>query len=192
MTDDQQLIKIIEDGAEQERDRAFSKLFRKYKDEIFVYIKKSVSDKRDADEILIDTFNKTYHKLISKTWEVGNLRAYLYRVAKTTLLNHLTRKSFKRNLKTSHVGEITNEKQNSPEIDAFYNEEHNKYVVKKLIEKLPLKQQKTLELNNLGYSHKEIAEKVGWANAQTSRNQLSIIRRALIDKLKKINIDKLL
>jgi RNA polymerase sigma-70 factor (ECF subfamily) len=79
------------DGALEDQEARFERLFRDYHSDIYVYLCRLVGDRGQAEELAQDTFIKAYRALGRLPLE-ANSRAWLYRIATNTALDCLRRR----------------------------------------------------------------------------------------------------
>ena len=80
-------------------DRAFEKLFEKYKKRVFKLIFRFVRNEPEAEDLLQDVFVRVYEKL-SKFNKTSAFYTWLYRLTVNICLNHTSRGYKKRELST--------------------------------------------------------------------------------------------
>jgi RNA polymerase sigma-70 factor (ECF subfamily) len=79
------------DGALEDQESRFERLFRDYHSDIYVYLCRLVGDQGQAEELAQETFVKAYRALGCLPME-ANSRAWLYRIATNTALDCLRRR----------------------------------------------------------------------------------------------------
>lgn len=124
-----------------------------YYKEIFLYVRKMVTDKNSVNDITQETFTKVI-KANEKN-QIENERAFLYRVAKNLIIDQ-ARKKIK-------IKEVSYEEEQHINISYNYDESFEKHkqnlLLKQAIQQLPKQRRKVFILYIIdGYSRKEIAE----------------------------------
>lgn len=172
-----ELILTIEENHPQARNKAFKELMQLHQHYLRQFIGSKLKDRRDAEEIYLDTWNKLYHWLVAGHRQYGKtVRPLLTKIAKDFIANHRRKKNI-----IAYVEKVNPGKTLIPQ--AEYDMEKN--YLTQLLNQLPEKKRKTVELFNQGFSHEEIAAMVGWGSPESSRNQLKKIRAHLKEQLKR-------
>jgi len=174
---DSDLLKAFREGDEQ----AFVQLYRQRHLEIYRYILHFVhGDEAMAADIFQDTFIKV-HRHLSSLSDGGNVRAWMYAIAKNTCINNLKRE--KRELRLGeHHAEISESDSLRP--DMVMHRNHLYQELDSAIAGLPENQREAVLLREFeGLSYAEIAKatctNVGvvrqrlWRAKQSLRNSLA-------------------
>ncbi len=82
---------LVLEGALEDQEARFERLFRDYQRDIFVYLCRLVGDRGQAEDLAQETFVKAYRALNRLPME-ANSRAWLYRIATNTALDCLRRR----------------------------------------------------------------------------------------------------
>ena len=83
---DNELIQITADSGEPEKSGAFSELYNRYANSIYLYCRKIFGDGTFAEDIFQDTFLQLL-KSIENHIQIGNVQGYLLRTARNLSLN---------------------------------------------------------------------------------------------------------
>jgi RNA polymerase sigma-70 factor, ECF subfamily len=124
-----------------------------YYKEIFLYVKKMVSDKSSANDITQETFTRVIRA--NKNTEIENERAFLYKVAKNLIIEQS-----RKNIKTI---EVSYEEEQHYLKDAYdsqksFEQHKQNLLLKQAIKKLPKQRRQVFILYIIdGYSREEIA-----------------------------------
>ncbi len=174
MTREEQLLEIIENEQGTRREQAFAELFGMYKQVVYGWVKSQMNSSEDAKEIALDVLNKAYYWLKDGKRQYGNsIKPYLYRVTRNLVINYRRKKSI-----ITYMNELDQTTPATPEVEENINQEF----MKELLKDLSDKQRLTYELFVMGFSHKEIAERVPWQDDKSSKSQLAKIRKLIIKK----------
>lgn len=148
---------LLQSAAQGDK-KSFGKLYERYLEEIYRYVFFKVGDQQTAEDITEETFIKTWESL-SKIYQgdgkIGNLRAWLYRIAKNLVVDYYRKNKFE-----TIVGPTVTANIHSPEQTAIEQEEST-WIVGALQKLKPDFQQIIIMrlINDL--SHKEIASITG-------------------------------
>ncbi len=93
---DKELIQIIADSKEPAKSTAFSELYNRYSNNIYLYCRKIFGDGTFAEDIFQETFLQLL-KSIENNIQIGNVQGYLLRTARNLSLN------FRRNNKIDTI-----------------------------------------------------------------------------------------
>jgi RNA polymerase sigma factor (sigma-70 family) len=118
------------------RDAAFSLLVNKYQRKLYWHIRKIVIDHDDADDVLQNTFIKTWKGLDNFKQE-SQLFTWLYRIATNEALTFLKQKN---KLNTQSIHPIEYQLSKSLESDNFFKGDEIELKLQKAILSLPEKQ----------------------------------------------------
>ena len=134
MTTDGEIIRQFKDP--EQKEAAFRLLVEKYQERLYWHIRKIVLDHEDTDDVLQESFLKTWKKLSGFRAESG-LYTWLYRVATNEALTFLKQKK-RRTLPAiedmeAHLAE-------NLESDAFFHGDEIQKKLQEAILKLPEKQ----------------------------------------------------
>lgn len=130
-------------------------IWNAFSHELYKYVRSKVNSDYDAEDILQDIFIKI-HKNIHKVNEQSKLKAWLYKIAKNTIIDYY-RKNKGRTVDIASIDKALEE-----EDDAHNMNKEISRCLKKMIEELPEKYQEIIELYDIqGMKHKEISEKLG-------------------------------
>lgn len=121
-----------------------------YYKEIFSYVKKTVKDKNDAEDITQETFTR----VIKNTSLIENKRAFLYRVAKNVIVDQFRKKT--NFLEISFDDNEYSDEKNQTE-NRIIQDDQEKHLMYE-IDNLPKKRRQAFVLHIMeGYSRKEVA-----------------------------------
>ena len=134
--------------------------YRRYADEIYLYLYSLCKSRETAEDLMQEVFLKA---LLSLPDQNENLRAWLYKVARTACFNELRNR--KRELQSEHIEDISASareslQENSSDnlVDELIRSEQRRFLYEAML-KLPDRQREILELFYFSeLSIKEIAE----------------------------------
>jgi len=148
---------------------AFEKLYYKYHRQIFLYAKRMTGSIHEAEEVVQDTFVKTWQKLYSFRAE-SKFYTWLRKVASRILIDRMRIKNAKVWQESMEFEDI------HPTNATNAAEQHD---LEKLVSLLPEGARSVFVMHDIeGYTHSEIAEMAGLA-VGTSKAQLSRARKLL-------------
>ena len=155
---------------------AFGLLYDRYLNEIYRYIAYQVQDTFEAEDLTETTFLKAFEKLstMGDKDEIRNFRAWLYRIAHNSVIDH-------RRVKKPLVSldAIFGQKGESPEPEAEYEENEERTKLAQAISKLKPDYQQVILcrfINEL--SHAETAEIMG-----SNENHVRVLQYRALKKL---------
>lgn len=172
--------KIIE--ASKKDMEKFEPLYRYYKPHMDKFFKYRVNDTYTQEELTSKTFEKAIKGLDNFQWQGLSFSAWLYRIARNTLIDYYRKNSNKKNIQINDEDiAVSNEKQPLEVlIDTFTQEK-----LLHLLEELPLRERNIIYLKFFdGYTNKTISKLTGL----TETNVGTILFRA-IKKLRNVYLD---
>lgn len=131
--------------------------YRQNYEAIFKFCYRMLGSREEALDITQETFIKLHERMNRQGLEIGNTKAWLYKVAGNLCLNELSK-----NRLHHHKNKQTEASQveiSTPESDLIQLEKLNR--VKHAISKLEPKQQMLIMMYNDGLSYREMAEATG-------------------------------
>lgn len=163
--------------------RAQRMLFDRYSAKMLGVAMRYIRDKERAEDVLQDAFIKVF-KNLERFKHDGSLEGWIRRIVVNTALDQL-RKNKKRQgdleLDDSFIEITTNN---------FTEERLQAESLMKLVQELPEGYRTVFNMFAIeGYSHKEIAKKLG-VTENTSKSQYSRAKTALREILKRLNIER--
>lgn len=163
--------------------RAQRMLFDRYSAKMLGVAMRYIRDKERAEDVLQDAFIKVF-KNLDRFKHDGSLEGWIRRIVVNTALDQL-RKNKKRQgdleLDDSFIEITTNN---------FTEERLQAESLMKLVQELPEGYRTVFNMFAIeGYSHKEIAKKLG-VTENTSKSQYSRAKTALREILKRLNIER--
>jgi RNA polymerase sigma-70 factor (ECF subfamily) len=173
---DNSLITLLQKGDMN----AFRLLFEKYSTRLYLFSKKYLRDKEDAEDLINEVFLKIWENRISLKTNTS-FKAYLFTIA----YNNIRQKFLKKGREEKYVKLFAKEYLDENSLD----EEQLDYMlfvkqVNQLIESLP---ERRKEIFCLSYKeelkNREIADRLNLSE-QFVKNQLSVARKYIIDKMK--------
>lgn len=174
-TNDQHII----EGCKRGDRKAQTTLYHRYKALLFGVCLRYAADQSEAEDLLQDSFIKIYRDLYQYR-PTGPLRAWLRKVTVNVALQHIRRK--KRLFPMVEIGEVSDQIDRTEDIFSSFRAS----ALLQLIQKLPPGYRAVFNLYVVeGYSHKEIAEKLG-INIATSKSQLSRAKHLLRKMLERV------
>jgi len=163
--DDEFLVRQLVQGNE----KAFQKLFEKYKDDIFTYSKSLLQSDAAAEEIVQEVFLRLWKNSDGLDPKLS-LRSYIFTIAKNLSFDFLRKAANNRKLQ-EEIFYLTNEAQDILQ-EALLNTDYE-ILKKKAIDLLPPKRRKIFEMSrNEGMSYKEISTELG-ISVSTVKTQMS-------------------
>lgn len=147
--------RLIEKSRKDKKE--FAPIYAHYKDHIHNFFKYRVSNRETAEELTSTTFEKALKSLDNFQWQGISFSAWLYRIARNTLIDHYRKKE--RRDKTSSLEIVSDiaSKEATPEekVETMFAEEKLYEVIKLL----PSREQEIIYLKFFdGYTNKVIAE----------------------------------
>ena len=156
---DNELVRL----ALEQNQAAFIVLYTRYNTGVRAHISRYVSQKEDIEDICLESFQKAFSQISSYNPEY-KLSTWLYRIARNTAFDHLSRHDREKNyMPTTSINEDTAELKelpatmHNPEEDIITQQEYDKWLMN--IEKLKDDYRIVAKMNlidNFGY--KEIAD----------------------------------
>ena len=71
--------------SDDQEDRSLARLYQRHRNELLAFITRRVRCRETASDLLQDAFIRLMH---SERSDIGNLRAFLYRIARNLLIDH--------------------------------------------------------------------------------------------------------
>ena len=140
---------IVENLLKTGEDRYFEILVDRYKDKIFNFTLRYLSQKEDSEDIVEDIFVKVYFKIDKFNKEKGSFKTWIYRIAKNTIYNKLKERKIK---KISYIDLYTDDK----DVEKKYE---NDEIIQNAINKLKKEYKMVILLYySKGLKYKEISE----------------------------------
>lgn len=141
--------------------REFEEYFRKLYLPLGMYALRIVDDADDAEDLVVETFLKTWHQ-VEEGGEIDNFKAFLYRAVRNECISFLRRK--KETVGVEFIPEVDEETVDTSERDAE---------IWKAIDQLPEKCREVFLLSKRdGLTNEEIAEELG-ISIKTVKNQMT-------------------
>lgn len=144
--------KILVSLLQQGNSNAFKLLFERYHKKLFVFLLKFIPIS-DAEEIVQEVFVKVWEKREGLNEELS-FSAYIYKIARNLLLNHMRKKTFIHcyNLELQSIDKISD----TTTEQVYYNDIKN--IIDNLVNELPEKRREIYLLSReKGLSNKEIS-----------------------------------
>jgi RNA polymerase sigma-70 factor (ECF subfamily) len=132
--DDHDIIELFRD--ESTRNGALEKLIARYQQRLYWHIRKIVIDHDDADDVLQNTFIKTWKALAGFKGE-SRLYTWIYRIATNEALTFLRQK---KRMNTSSIHPIEHELSRNLESDVYFRGDEIQLRLQQAILSLPEKQ----------------------------------------------------
>ena len=140
---------IVENLLKTGEDRYFEILVDRYKDKIFNFTLRYLSQKEDSEDIVEDIFVKVYFKIDKFNKAKGSFKTWIYRIAKNTIYNKLKERKIK---KISYIDLYTDDK----DVEEKYE---NDEIIQNAINKLKKEYKMVILLYySKGLKYKEISE----------------------------------
>jgi len=145
---------------------AFDEIVARYKDGIYNYIWRMISNRDDAEDLAQEVFVKAYAS-IKKFKSESNLRTWLYKIASNLCIDKYRRSGLEKRIFTSMEtdsddgeGQVTREIPDTKcDPQLLYQTEETKQYVHAAIDKLPEKLKAAILLYDLeGMSYEEVSE----------------------------------
>ncbi len=135
---------------------AFGILYDRYIEKIYRFIYYKTFSKETSEDITSDVFHKAFQHLKSFDAEKGTFSAWLYRIARNTVIDHY--RTLKKTVPIEDVFDLGEEDKTIEEHDALIALAS----VKKFLETMTPKQREIITLHIWGeHSYREIAELTG-------------------------------
>ena len=147
---------------------AFDEIVARYKDEIYTYIRRMISNRDDAEDLAQEVFVRAFASIKSFRRE-SNLRTWLYRIATNLCIDKYRRKGVEKQFVTSLEREDPEDEEPNPidipdnkyDPERMYEHSELQMEIQKALLKLPEKQRAVILLFDLeGMSYEEIAKVV--------------------------------
>jgi RNA polymerase sigma-70 factor (ECF subfamily) len=169
------LVRDFQNGS----DLAFVNLYNRYKQPVYVYCLKVLSDADAAKDVVQGVFLKVYERRAQLS-HPERFKSWLLAIARNDCLTHLRKAG-----RTSELPEDGGDRMSSPFVDGLEKDEEVALVSQAIAGLNPqLKEVIILrEYENLSY--REIAEVIG-AEESTVKSRLFTARQALYEKLKPV------
>lgn len=151
------------------------KAYNDYSSEIFSYIFRSINDRDIAEDLLQDTFTRLINYSVKKEVHSGNLRALLYTIARSVIID-FTRSSSKKRTETvdiSLISEIPSSTGTNPDEKIFD-------IVDSIIDSLDEPEKNIILLRQNGLTYQEISSITKIAERTLKRRVKSIIEKIRI------------
>ena len=147
---------------------AFDEIVARYKDEIYTYIRRMISNRDDAEDLAQEVFVRAFASIKSFRRE-SNLRTWLYKIATNLCIDKYRRKGVEKQFVTSLEREDPEDEEPNPidipdnkyDPERMYEHSELQMEIQKALLKLPEKQRAVILLFDLeGMSYEEIAKVV--------------------------------
>lgn len=159
----------------------FDTLYNKYKTGIITYLKNLTKENYYADHLASITWEKVYFALLKGQYkESEQFENWLKVIAKRTFLNWC--KDQKRDIPSTSLNEDWRHLREDEGPERALEKAENTRVLKRLISDLPPQLKRVLELDQKGFTTKEIAEQEG-VPEQTIKQRYKAAVRAIQDML---------
>ncbi|MBR8535547.1 RNA polymerase sigma-70 factor [Carboxylicivirga sediminis] len=170
-------IKQIQDG----NGNAFNELFNLYKNRVFSFIKRLISNENDAEELTQEVFVKIWMNRMSIDPK-KSVNSFIYAIARNTVYDFLRKKlSHKK-----YIEVLSDELSSDDSLMNFVYYNDAKSILQKLIAELPPQRQKIFLLSRLeGKTYRTIALELG-ISENTVDTQIRKALRFLKDKYPEI------
>ena len=150
----------------------FNELYNLHFEKIFKFAYRLIADQAKAEDIAQDTFLKLYYHL-RENKNIANPKSWLYKVASNLSINHIKR--------TKHYQEITREQLKDQNQDFNFEEDFERKerikLVKKAVQKIPVRDRILLNLHYDGVSYKDIAEIINVSDTSVSKMLIRAINK---------------
>ena len=163
---------------------AFEAVFRTYSDYVFNIALRTTRNHEDAQEITQDVFIALYNKLSGFKFQSG-LKTWLYRITVNMTINYLKKESKHRN-NTVEYDDALGGLYTRPGVRGQADQEHQEYIVHKLLDGLSPEQKECVVLRNIeGFTYEEIAQALS-IDINAVRSRLKRAREKLISLRKEV------
>lgn len=171
--------KEIIQGCLEQNNKAQELLYSRYAPKMYGVCMRFAKTAMEADDILQESFIKVFKNLESFSFK-GSFEGWIRKTVINTAINYI-----KKNLKHQYHADVTEERSIEGSMEGGI-EKLSAEELLKLIRELPTGYSTVFNLYVIeGYSHKEIADKLG-VSENTSKSQLARARQSLQAKLKKL------
>jgi RNA polymerase sigma-70 factor, ECF subfamily len=156
--------------------------FERWRDPVNRYLVAVFGHRGEAEDITQETFLQLYRSLDSGQ-DIGNVRAWVFRVAHNLALNRIKAQQFVELLDDDHWAELRHSLLNggpTPEQRLLQEEQLNR--LRASISRLTLQERECLHLRTKGLRYREIAEVLGLGLSTVAETLYRVI-----DKLRKEN-----
>lgn len=160
-------------------DTAFEKLYNYYFPQIYGYILKRIGRVEVAEDIVSEVFLKVFTKITKYRASEGTFRSWVFTIAANTLIDYCRKSSVKLEMTVEEMPEVIDCAQDQVK---HVKQMENQILVRKVIDALPIKYQKVLQLKFFGeLSNIEIAEAMN-----VSPNNVGVLLYRALDKFEKV------
>jgi RNA polymerase sigma-70 factor (ECF subfamily) len=174
MSDYKHVAKIAQGDHE-----AFRALFMLYFPKVKFFIARLVKSDAVAEELAQDIFVKIWEKRQTLT-ALQSFNAYIYRMAKNTVLNHFQHEY----IKAKYAGQVASESTLSP--DELFQAKEAELLVQLTVAKMPAQRKKIFELSRASLlKNEEIAQRLQLSK-KTVENHLNLALKEIRDVLKNL------
>jgi len=154
----------------------------KYYNELVYYVQRMIGDKEKSTNIIQETYLKTIEK--SKTIEIKNERAFLYKVARNLVVDKVRKREKLPKVIYEEAEHFIPKKEQPKEIALINSREDD---IKTIIENLPLRSKQAFVLHIMkGYSRKKISEIMGISVNAVQKH----ITRGIVKVKEQIDLDE--
>lgn len=140
-TDDKELLLLFRDAAT--RERAFTRIIKKYQEKLYWHIRRMVVDHEDANDVLQNMFIKVWNAL-ENFREDSQLYTWLYRIATNESLTFLEKQ--KKRAAISIDGSVETGLSNTIKADKHFDANKLEWKLQLAIQQLPEKQRVVFNL----------------------------------------------
>lgn len=157
VNDNPQRAKELLDAISRDDTKAFDALFTLFYPKIERFLAGFLDAKQEAEDLAQDVFVKVWQNRFH-LHTVENVNAYLYRIAKNTLFDHIEKAQKTSTIPTAHFAEIPTTETLE---ELLFADELNS-LINLAIEKMPLQRKHIFKLSRReGLSNEEIANQLG-------------------------------
>ena len=174
---DEQLLQQMADGERQ----AFTLLYRRYWEDLFVTAAKALRDKEEAADVVQDVFLSLWNRRNDLNIQ-GSIAAYLHTSVRYKCIHYFEKNITRRDYLVQLAEVVISSASANAEINLQLKEIEQ--TVNKAVAKMPAKMQEVYKLSRQGHlSHKEIAENMNISVETVKKHihhALHLIRRDLL------------
>jgi RNA polymerase sigma-70 factor (ECF subfamily) len=181
MTMEMTAVKLSIDKTRYYDRQALIDIYQQYSDALFRYAFRMLGDKSAAEDCVSETFHRLLNSVNNGGSEIGNVRAYLYRIAHNWVTDY-----YRNNASVPDQLDVETLADHTSEPAELVSEQINHDRVRTAIIGLPAEQRQVIELRFLEqWSHKDVADALGKSVEATRALQyraLGRLREMLLDE----------